>query len=154
EFRGCGLSITETLDNAPVLDTVRIARRRFGRGGNALQRLARSFGFTPPVAHRALADAQTTGLVFEHLLAPVGGWSLCLCDAMREQGGPMGLLPVNPRQRLLPLELEEALDARKPVMMEYVDACDRRSQRIVEPLEVRRRQGELTLIVHCHLRNA
>src|SRR5690606_4869249 len=90
EFRGCGRGIVQELQDAPVLDTVRSARRRVGRGGNALQRLARTFGLTPPVAHRALADAKTTGFVFEKLLEPVGGWDLCLCDAMREQGGPMG----------------------------------------------------------------
>ncbi len=154
EFRCSGVDIVEALDNAPVLDTVRIARRRFGRGGNALQRLARHFGYQPEVAHRALADARTTGFVFEQLLAPVGGWGLCLCDAMREQGGPISLMPANPRQPLLPLELEEALDARRPVLMEYVDACDRRSERVIEPLAVRRRNGELLLIAHCHLRNA
>ncbi len=154
EFRRAGRDFVTELDNAPVLDTVRIARRRFGRGGNALQRLARTFGLTPPVAHRALADAQTSGFVFERLLQPVGGWELCLCDAMREQGGPMGLLPANSRQTLLPLELEEALDARKPVTMEYIDANQQRSRRVIQPLEIRRRNGELTLIAHCHLRNA
>ncbi len=153
EFRAAGKDITKVLPGAPVLDTVRIARRRFGRGGNALQRLARYFGYQPSVAHRALADAQTTGFVFERLLEPVGGWDLCLCDAMREQGGPMGLLPANPRQPLLPLELEEALDARKPVQMEYVDAHGRRTFRRIEPQEVRRVKGELTLVAHCLLRN-
>ena len=28
---------------------------------------------------------------------PVGGWALCLCDAMQEQGGPMGLRETNRR---------------------------------------------------------
>lgn len=153
EFRVAGASMVEALENAPVLDTVRIARRRFGRGGNALQRLARNFGYVPDVAHRALADVKTTAFIFEQLLAPVGGWGMMLCDAMREQGGPMGLLPASARERLLPLELEEALDARKPVMMEYVDAAQRRTHRIIEPLEVRRFKGELILVAHCHMRN-
>src|SRR4051812_37070055 len=39
EFRRCGVEMEQALDGAPVLDTVRIARRRFGRGGNGLQRL-------------------------------------------------------------------------------------------------------------------
>jgi DNA polymerase III subunit epsilon len=154
EFRRCGCEITQVLDNAPVLDTVRIARRRFGRGGNALQILSRRLGITPTVAHRALADAQTTHLVFEQLMAPVGGWGCILCDAMDQQGGPMGLLPVSARETLLPLELEEALDARKPVMMEYVDGRGSRTQRVVEPLHVRRMSGELHLVAYCQLRNA
>ena len=154
EFRRCGQDICECLgQGVPVMDTVRIARRRFGRGGNGLQQLAPRLGVFPSVAHRALADAQTTALVFERLMEPVGGWDLCLCDALREQGGPMGLLPLNPRESLLPLELEEALEQRKPVRMEYLDARQARTERIVEPLTVRRRSGELMLVAHCHLRN-
>ncbi len=153
EFRRAGRDLCESLDNAPVFDTVRIARRRFGRGGNGLQRLAPRLGVQPTVAHRALADAITTGQVFERLLEPVGGWSLCLCDVMREQGGPMGLLPASARESLLPLELEEALEQRKPVMMEYLDAGGTRTHRVIEPLAVRRRNGELNLVAYCQLRN-
>ena len=152
EFRRCGCEIVQALEDAPVLDTVRIARRRFGRGGNGLQALAPRLGVFPSVAHRALADAQTTARVFEKLMEPVGGWGMCLCDAIREQGGPMGLLPVNPRESLLPLELEEALEQRKPVMMEYLDARQSRTNRVIEPLHVRRRNGQLMLVAHCHLR--
>lgn len=152
EFRRCGQEIAAALDNAPVLDTVRIARRRFGRGGNGLQALAPRLGIFPTVAHRALADAVTTALVYERLMEPVGGWRTCLCDAIREQGGPMGLLPVNPRESLLPLELEEALEQRKPVMMEYLDARQSRTRRVIQPLHVRRSNGELMLVAHCHLR--
>ena len=79
---------------------------------------------------------------------------MCLCDAMREQGGPMGLLPASPRESLLPLELEEALEQRGAVLMEYVDAGERRTQRVIEPLQVRRQSGELLLIAHCQLRNS
>ena len=152
EFRRCGCEIVQALNDAPVLDTVQIARRRFGRGGNALQSLAPRLGVFPSIAHRALADAQTTALVFERMMEPIGGWQTCLCDAICQQGGPMGLLPVNPRESLLPLELEEALEQRRPVMMEYLDARSARTFRKIEPLHVRRRGGELILIAHCHLR--
>jgi hypothetical protein len=118
-----------------------------------LQLLAPRLGVFPTVAHRALADAQTTAFVFERLMESVGGWEVCLCDALREQGGPMGLLPLNPRESLLPLELEEALEQRKPVRMEYLDAREKRTERVVEPLMVRRRSGELMLVAHCHLRD-
>src|SRR5947209_7379124 len=83
EFRRCGREITRVLGDVPVLDTVRIARRRFGRGGNGLQFLAPRLGVRPTVAHRALADAQTTAEVFEKLMEPVGGWGMCLCDAIQ-----------------------------------------------------------------------
>lgn len=154
EFRrGGGREITDVLGaDVPVMDTVRIARRRFGRGGNALQTLAPRLGVQPTVAHRALADAVTTVDVFERLMEPVGGWDLCLCDAIQQQGGPMGLLPVTPRESLLPLELEEALDQRGAVMMEYLDARQQRTKRVIEPLLLRRSGGELLLVAHCHLR--
>ena len=152
EFRCCGQEIVEALGEVPVMDTVRIARRRFGRGGNGLQSLAPRLGIQPTTAHRALADAQTTARVFERLMEPVGGWQACLCDAIREQGGPMGLLPISPRESLLPLELEEALEQRKPVQMEYLDARQARTLRIIQPLYIRRSNGELILVAHCHLR--
>ena len=152
EFRGCGREIVQVLGDVPVMDTVRIARRRFGRGGNGLQSLAPRLGIQPTTAHRALADAQTTAGVFEKLMETVGGWSACLCDAIREQGGPMGLLPVSTRESLLPLELEEALEQRKPVQMEYLDTRQFRTYRTIQPLQIRRSNGELILIAHCHLR--
>jgi DNA polymerase III epsilon subunit family exonuclease len=154
EFRRSGQEMPAVLGaTVPVLDTVRIARRRFGRGGNSLGLLARRLGIEPVTAHRALADAQTTHLVFEKLMEPVGGWSTPLCDVMREQGGPMGLLPINARESPLPLELEEALEQHRPVLMEYMDAREKRTQRIIEPLEIRRRNDELLLVAHCHLRD-
>jgi DNA polymerase III epsilon subunit family exonuclease len=153
EYRRCGKDLSAVLGpSVQVLDTVRIARRRFGRGGNGLGRLALRLGVEQVAAHRALADAQTTHLVFEKLLAPVNGWATCLCDAMREQGGPMGLLPATPRESVLPLELEEALEQRRPVLMDYLDARKMRTQRIIEPLQIRRRGDEMILIAHCHLR--
>jgi DNA polymerase III epsilon subunit family exonuclease len=154
EFRRCGTELTTALgEGVHVLDTVRIARRRFGRGGNGLQALAPRLGVQPTVAHRALADAQTTAFVFEKLMEPVGGWACCVCDAIREQGGPMGLMPATPRESLLPLELEEALEQRCAVRMEYLDARQKRTERVVEPLTIRRSGGELLLIAWCHMRN-
>jgi len=153
EFRGAGKEIIEALGDVPVLDTVRIARRRFGRGGNGLQNLAARMGFSPSTAHRALADAQTTAWVYETLMHPIGGWNASLFDAIREQGGPMSLLPANPRESLLPLELEEALEQRVPVRMEYLDARQARTFRVVRPLTIRGSGDELLLIAHCHLRN-
>lgn len=154
EIRRCRQVITECLTGCRhVLDTVRIARRRFGRGGNGLQRLAPRLGVMPTAAHRALADAITTAGVFERLLEPVGGWDLCLCDAIAQQGGPMGLLPASARESLLPLELQEALEQRTQVRMEYLDADQQRTERLISPQRLRRVNGELRLVAHCHLRN-
>src|SRR5688572_2468950 len=153
EFRAAGRDMHDVFGRAHVMDTVRIARRRFGRGGNGLQTLAPRLGIQPTAAHRALADAQTTAAVFDRLLEPVGGWDLCLCDAICQQGGPMTLAPLSARESLLPLELEEALDARKPVLMDYLDGRDLRTQRVINPIQVKRFKGELILVAHCNLRN-
>jgi DNA polymerase III epsilon subunit family exonuclease len=153
ECAGAGLDLGKTLKNPHVLDTVRIARRRFGRGGNGLAMLSRRLGHEPAIVHRALPDSLTTAIVFELLLASVGGWNICLCDVLREQGGPMGLMPLSNRESELPLELQEALDQRRPVLMEYLDANQNRTQRMIDPIQIRRDAGELTLVAHCHLRN-
>jgi DNA polymerase III epsilon subunit family exonuclease len=153
EFRKTGTDMLHALGATQVLDTVRIARRRFGRGGNGLQTLCRRLGYTPDCAHRALSDVITTHRVLEAMLAPVGGWGIKLCDAILQQGGPMGLLPASASESELPLELEEALEQRGAVMMEYLDARDARTERIIEPLELTRLKGELTLVAHCRLRN-
>jgi len=154
EFRCCGLHIADAFPNAHVMDTVRLARKRFGRGGNGLQRLAPRLGIQPVTAHRALADAQTTHLIFEKLMEPLAGWQTSLADALIAQGGPMGILPATSRDPVLPLELEEALEQRKPVMMEYLDVREHRTQRMIEPISIRRFNGQLTLVAHCHLRAA
>lgn len=152
EFRRSGVALVDSLGPVPVFDTVRIARKRFGRGGNSLPVLSRRLGVDPVVSHRALADAVTTAGVFDKLMEPVGGYGLPLCDALMHQGGPMELTrPAT--ESLLPLELEEALEARRPVLMDYVDASGRQTQRLIEPLHVRRHNGELLLVAHCHLRD-
>jgi DNA polymerase III epsilon subunit family exonuclease len=154
EFRRCRSTLIDALGpKVHVLDTVRIARRRFGRGENGLGRLAMRLGVEHVTAHRALADAQTTHLVFQQLLHPVGGWSTSLCDVLREQGGPIGLMPVNPKEDPLPLELEESLEQRRPVMMIYLDARQKQTERVISPLQIRRSGAELVLIAHCHLRD-
>jgi predicted DNA-binding transcriptional regulator YafY len=55
---------------------------------------------------------------------------------------------------LLPLELAEALEGGRPVEMEYLDARDQRTKRVIRPLHVKRFNGELTLVAHCELRGA
>ncbi len=156
EFHRAGVEMTEAIGaDAHVLDTVQIARRRLGRGGNSLGTLARRLGIMPSEAHRALADAQTTRAVFGQLLAPVGGASCLLCDAITAQGGVIKLAPSRaPQQSMLPLELEEALAARTPVMMEYLDGNGLRTERVIVPLQLRRTGLELTLVAFCHLRQA
>jgi DNA polymerase III epsilon subunit family exonuclease len=153
EYRRSRVPFVESIGRAQVIDTLRIARRRFGRGGNGLQTLARNLGIAPTAAHRAYADVLTTFGLLSAMLAPLGGWEIDLCDLIAQQGGPMGLVPASSRESILPLEILEALEQKGLVQMDYVDAADNRTQRIIKPLEVRRRKGELVLVAHCQLRN-
>jgi DNA polymerase III epsilon subunit family exonuclease len=89
ELRRAHVEGQTALGKLPVLDTVRIARKRFGRGGNSLGLLSRRLGIEPTAAHRALADAKTTYWVFDKLLSTVGGWELTLADAFLHQGAAL-----------------------------------------------------------------
>jgi len=51
----------------------------------------------------------------------------------------MGLLPAGPRESLLPLELQEAIEQKRLVQMEYLDADENRTRRIIKPLRLRKR---------------
>lgn len=152
EFAFAGIDLEQHLGRPPVLDTVRIARKMFGRGGNSLQTLAHRLGLKPSAAHRALADADTTARLLGVMLEPLGGWDLCLCDALKAQGGAMNMAPSR-RDNLLPLELQEALDQRGIVNMEYVDARGLVTQRRIEPRDIRRNGDQFTLVAFCYLRN-
>lgn len=169
ECKGAGADLAGELGKAPVFDTVRIARSLFGRGGNSLQPLSRRLGVPASTAHRALADAETTFAVFDRMLAPLGGWSLTVLDVIQRQGGPISINapgPVRsstasssrggqpPFEGELPFELAEALEEGRPVKMEYLDAGNRRTERLVEPIRVRTAGGVGTLVAHCHLRGA
>lgn len=154
EFRRGGTSLTAELGNPHVLDTVKIARRRFGRGGNGLQKLSRRLGVMPTDAHRALADAVTTGETLKKLLEPQGGFGCSLLNAIQSQGGPMPIdSSVDEVGPDLPPELIEALESRQMVRMTYLDARRKETCREIEPLEIRRFRGTGTLIAYCRMRD-
>lgn len=154
EFRRCRLELARELGEPPVGDTLRIARRRFGRGGNSLGMLAAKLGVPPVVAHRALADAQTTAGVFERLLEPMGGYRCTLKGLLSQQGGHLDVQPASTEQPVLPAELEMALGEGVPVRMEYLDASSHRTIRVVRPLRIHRLKDGLVLVAYCHLRQA
>lgn len=121
EFRKCTLNLVECLKSHHVVDTVRLARRRFGKRGNGLQNLAERLELRKPAAvaepdlfslaepataagggavpipdlaaHRALPDAIITARLFERLIEPpfLKAWSTQLVDLLQTQGGPIPL---------------------------------------------------------------
>lgn len=153
EFYRCRRRIEGDLGGVHVLDTLRLARRRFGRGGNGLQALARRLAIDPGSSHRALADAHTTRQLLAILLEPMGGWRTCLCDVLAAQGGPISVLR-SPTAVLLPLEIQEAIESRSVVTLEYLDASDQRTRRSVRPLHVKKSGEDLLLVAFCEMRQA
>lgn len=153
EFRRAKRDMQAILGDLPVLDTVRIARKRLGRGGNGLQVLSRRLGITPTGAHRAMVDCETTLQVLACLLEPVGGWNISLRDALAQQGATYALSAASKVRSILPPELASALVDRSRICIEYLDTTQQRTRRVVTPTSVRRMNGALTLIAHCHLRD-
>jgi DNA polymerase III subunit epsilon len=153
EFYRCHTSLESELGTTHLLDTLRLARRQFGRGGNGLQALARRLAIESSQAHRALADAHTTRQLLQILLEPMGGWQCCLCDPLAAQGGAISLLR-SPAAAMLPWEIQEAIESRSVVTLEYLDASDQRTRRSVRPLHVKRQGDELLLVAYCELRQA
>ena len=78
--------------SSPGIQIQPLERRTLLSGGNALQILSRRLGIYPTVAHRALADPQTTVGVFGRLMEPIGGWDLPLCDALAAHRGASSLI--------------------------------------------------------------
>jgi DNA polymerase-3 subunit epsilon len=153
EFYRCRKSIEGEFGAPHLLDTLRLARRRFGRSGNGLQALAQRLAIPSTHAHRALADAHTTRHLLHILLQPMGAWRCCLCDVLAAQGGAISVLR-SPTAVMLPLEIQEAIESRSVVTLEYLDASDQRTRRAVRPLHVKKQGDELLLVAYCELRQA
>ena len=64
EFNMAGL----VLPSYPVVDTLRIARRRFDFSSNSLSNIARSLGIKVEQSHRAMNDCITTQRIFQKFL--------------------------------------------------------------------------------------
>lgn len=151
EFRAAAMELGDVADLRKVLDTVRLARQIFGRGGNGLQKLAVRLEVAVETAHRALADCLTTAAVFDRMLEPLGGGRLSLADVMLLQGGPMKFAEV-PAAPVLPIELQEALADRREVRMVYLDARNNRTERVIVPIQLTRLGEDRSLTAFCTLR--
>ena len=105
-------------------------------------------------AHRALADCHTTATLLQCLLEPIGGWNLTVADAVARQGGAVKFTPPTSRQSPVSEEIADMLIVGRPVQITYVDAKASHSERLITPRFIRRIRGKLTLVAHCHARNA
>lgn len=148
ELDQIGKRFADLVDCSKVLDTVRLARKTFGRRGNGLQKLAARLCIDVGTAHRALADAITTAEVFNRIVAPCGGYDLRLADVIAMQGGPCRFFAES-HEATVPVGLEEAIRRHDYVRMIYLDTRNNRAERIVIPLEICRLRNGASLIAFC-----
>lgn len=135
----------------PALDTLRLARRYYRFRSNSLRAVAGELGIGFDRPHRALSDAYTTKAVFERILFDLTGAVGVGADvALRLQGGPVYPDP-QPEVRLPP-DLEEAIQSRQPIRVQYVDGRGTLTTRLIEPLDVYARGEVVYLVAFCHLR--
>jgi DNA polymerase-3 subunit epsilon len=134
----------------PVVDTLTLARRAYRFPRNGLQAVAAALDVETGTAHRALGDVMTTGGVLERMLWELEArWGVTTLGRLLDfQGGPIPY-PL-PQAVPLPPTLAEALDARGEVLMRYVDARGRETERLVRPLRVQEQRGILYLAAYCH----
>jgi DNA polymerase-3 subunit epsilon len=135
-----------------VVDTLALSRRAFSFGSNSLSAVGRALGVLVEPTHRAMADVETMRYVLEEILMTLDQrWGLTTLGQLLDfQGGPVPY-PA-PLALPLPPTIAEALESRGRVLMRYVDAKGRETERIVRPIQISERHGLLYLTAHCHRR--
>jgi DNA polymerase-3 subunit epsilon len=134
----------------PVVDTLSLVRRAYSFARNSLEAVASALEVDGTPIHRAMADVETTYHVLEQILWDLDRrWGVTtLGQLIAFQGGPIPY--PHPRALPLPPTIAEALEASGQVRMRYVDARGRETERVVRPLRVHERQGNLYLVAHCY----
>lgn len=138
--------------DAPVVDTLILARRIYGLSRNSLPCLADALGIETEQAHRAMGDVWTTWQVLDRITWDLERrWGVTtLGQLLAFQGGSVSY--PSPYSLPLPPPIAEALAEQGQVWMRYVDAGGRETVRRVRPLRVSEDRGVLYLVAHCYLR--
>jgi hypothetical protein len=137
------------------VDTLALARLRFGFPRNNLHAIAEDLGLYMPRRHRALGDVETTWHIFEFFMQDLQSrWGIgTLGELIRAQGGAIAWPRIYPRESLPPV-LAEALEKRRALFIRYCSSGGAVSERTVEPLRVGSYQGIVYLVARCALRGA
>jgi DNA polymerase III epsilon subunit family exonuclease len=138
----------------PVVDTLALARLRFGFPKNNLHAIAQDLGIVASRRHRALGDAWTTWRVLEFFMQDLQArWGIgTLGELIRAQGGVILWPRIYPREALPPV-LAEALSKRRALFLRYCSSEGDVTERTVEPLRVGSYQGVVYLVARCMLRD-
>lgn len=133
-----------------LIDTLFIARERFDLPSNSLRALAEAFQVSMEESRHAQGDALICRGVFFEMM-----------EAIQPPGGKLddfiGIYnsPTWPNDGIqLPVELSEAVQSGKRLLIMYRDRFGKDSERWVTPYQVTGLSDYLYLRAHCHLRNA
>jgi DNA polymerase III epsilon subunit family exonuclease len=142
-----GMEADASLTSSWILDTLALARRAFGRGGNGLQHLAKTLQLAPAPAHRALGDALTTFRLLERLVPEPADTPLA--NLVTSQGSviPFSSDPIVPDRLRQPLR--DSVDARQALWIEYIDRGPSRMSRIVRPTRLHMNHRVPVLVAEC-----
>jgi len=135
------------------LDTLRLARVVYRLRSYSLGNLAASLGVNVGGrAHRAMVDVLLTKGVFERLVRDL--WSRevrSVHDLIAAQGGPLAFPHLSD---CVPPLIQEALREKRLLHLRYLSDRGEETERMVQPLGVWERGGNVFLIAHCFLRDA
>ena len=143
----------DILERYDVIDALALARRLFpGLGRYNLASVAQSLGIDTAGGHRAMADALITlGIFRKELDMLIGQGVKDVSDVLMLQGKAHAY-PKEAVDGMIKL-FEEAIRDQKKVAITYLSSWDnRRTKRVVSPLEIRRSYNRSYLVAHCHLR--
>jgi DNA polymerase-3 subunit epsilon len=137
-----------------ALDTLRLARQTYRLPSFGLGALAAALGVDHAGrAHRAMADVLLTRGVMERImldLRPLGVRTVA--DFMAHQGGELRWGSLAPSD--VPPIIREALEQHRYLYLRYRSEGGEETERLVQPLGVTQRNGEILLVAHCLLRDA
>ena len=137
-----------------ALDTLRLAKYTYRLPSYALHRLATALGVDiAGQAHRAMHDVLLTRNVFTRLQDHLYRQGIrTLGDFVRAQGGHIAA-PVAPVYDLPPL-IQQALQENLMLRLRYISEQGVETERVVRPLAISLRGGQVSLAAHCYLRDA
>ncbi|MFO7697978.1 MAG: exonuclease domain-containing protein [Anaerolineae bacterium] len=141
------------LPSLVALDTLTLARNNVTSSGYSLAALCEMYGIVQDQAHRALADVYATRELFVRLarllrrrgVHTVGDFVRAQGGALKDRGGTAVEVP--------PL-IRDALRTGKLMRIRYRDSYGSTTERLIKPVEMSNRFGQLYLVAHCYLRHA
>lgn len=136
-----------------VLDTLRLARNNITSGSYSLGALCQQFGIILDDAHRALADVRATRELFLHICRRLERRGVrTLEECIRAQGGV--LKERGEASVAIPGPIRDALRRRSLMRIRYRDSYGSTTERLIRPIELSNRFGQLYLVAHCYLRRS